>query len=167
MTFLFLRIVDCFILDPTKRKRRIKRGGNSKTRYSEGWAEFSSKKVAKRVALQLNGTRIGGRSKRNFHYYDLWCIKYLSGFNWEQLTESLVYEAKTKEARLRAELSRTKKANEYFLEQVSTAKAIEGIVSRKTKRAMGLKQPNLRRPIFQNEVTETSVNGDNVLEDIL
>ena len=136
-------------------------------RYTEGWAEFSRKQVAKSVARRLNSTPIGGRSKRNFHYYDLWCIKYLPGFKWEQLTESLVYESKTKEARLRAEISKTKKVNEFFLQQVNTAKKIDGIVARMKRSSVGLKEPSLRQKIYQSKVTQPSLNEELALEDIL
>jgi len=34
----------------------------SKRTYSEGWVEFTDKKIAKMCALSLNGTNIGIRS---------------------------------------------------------------------------------------------------------
>jgi len=60
------------------RKKAGKPAGGGKS-FSEGWVEFEDKRVAKRVAAQLNGTQIGGR-RRSKHYYDLWCLKYLSKF---------------------------------------------------------------------------------------
>ena len=37
----------------------MKKGGNKKRCYTEGWVEFSDKRIAKRVALSLNCTKMG------------------------------------------------------------------------------------------------------------
>lgn len=81
-TFLFK------IIDPAVRKRRVKFGGNRKQNYTEGWVEFNDKRIAKRVALMLNNTNVGGK-KRNYHHDDLWNLKYLSKFNWTHITEKI------------------------------------------------------------------------------
>ena len=47
--------------DPQQRQRRIKSGGNRRVNYTEGYVEFEDKRVAKRVALSLNGTPMGGK----------------------------------------------------------------------------------------------------------
>jgi ESF2/ABP1 family protein len=39
--------------------------------FTEGWVEFADKRVAKRTALMLNGTQIGGK-RRSVYYEDLW-----------------------------------------------------------------------------------------------
>jgi ESF2/ABP1 family protein len=63
-------------------------GGNSGKNFAEGWAEFEDKRVAKRVAAQLNGNPMGGK-RRSAYHYDLWCLKYLSRFKWDHLTEEI------------------------------------------------------------------------------
>ncbi|GER33310.1 pre-rRNA-processing protein ESF2 [Striga asiatica] len=45
--------------DPAAQVRRKKSGGFRGQEFSEGWVEFSDKKVAKRVARMLNGEQIG------------------------------------------------------------------------------------------------------------
>ena len=44
--------------------------------FSEGWVEFTSKKVAKFVAENLNCKPVGGKRKSKA-YDELWNIKYL------------------------------------------------------------------------------------------
>ena len=44
--------------------------------FSEGWVEFTSKKVAKFVAENLNSNPVGGKRKSKA-YDELWNIKYL------------------------------------------------------------------------------------------
>ena len=46
------------LLEDRKRKFRIKVTGNKKIKYTEGWVEFSDKKVARMVALSLNSTKM-------------------------------------------------------------------------------------------------------------
>jgi len=128
-------------------KKRKKAGGNSKRKYTEGWIQFEKKKDAKKVALMLNGQQIGGK-KRNFYYYDTWNLKYLSGFKWEHLTEKMLYESKTRQARLRAEIAKTKKTNDYFLERVTQAKALEEMENRRNK-----KRKNQNLASSENEST--------------
>lgn len=65
--------------DAEIRVRRRKSGGNGSKQFSEGWIEFSDKKVAKSVAESLNNTRISGK-KGNFYHDDTWNIKYLKKF---------------------------------------------------------------------------------------
>lgn len=72
--------------DKVLRKKRRKAGGSGFKRYTEGWVEFESKKVAKLVGETLNMSRVAG-NKRSLHYDDLWnvkvgCYAYLLGCLW-------------------------------------------------------------------------------------
>ena len=46
---------------------------------------------------------IGGK-KGSFFYDDIWNIKYLPKFKWENLTEKLEYDKKVREEKVRAEM---------------------------------------------------------------
>ena len=70
--------------DPGTRLRRKKFGGNTGKNFTEGWVEFLDKKKARRCAEMLNGTQIGGK-RRSAHYSDLWMLKYLPKFKWDNL----------------------------------------------------------------------------------
>ena len=59
--------------------------------FTEGWVEFADKRIAKRTAVALNGQRMGGK-RRSAYYDDLWCIKYLPRFKWDDLTEEIAYQ---------------------------------------------------------------------------
>ena len=74
--------------DASARKRRKRQGKNSGKNFTEGWVEFNDKRVAKRVAEMLNGHPMGGKHRSAYHY-DLWCLKYLSKFKWDHLTEEI------------------------------------------------------------------------------
>lgn len=44
--------------------------------------------MAKRVAEMLNGQPMGG-PRRSAYHYDLWNLKYLHKFKWDNLTEEI------------------------------------------------------------------------------
>jgi len=100
-----------------KRKIRIKQGGNSKTKYTEGWIEFADKKVAKSVAGALNGQLVGGKKRHNLFRDDTWLMKYLPKFKWENLKEKFAYDRKVREERLKVNLSQAKREQSFYIEK--------------------------------------------------
>merc|ERR1719195_2087879 len=103
--------------------------------FSEGWVEFTSKKVARFVAENLNSKPVGGKRKSKA-YEELWNIKYLPSFKWIHLSERLAYEAAVKQQRLRTESSQVKREAEHF----------KNSVERKRKKS---------KPVFQFRQRET------------
>jgi ESF2/ABP1 family protein len=120
--------------NPAARTRRIANGGNRKRSFSEGWIEFEDKRRALKIANALNNTLVGG-SHRSFHAHDLWSIKYLHKFEWDDLTDEQAHEARTKQDKMRAELSQSKKETSFYMKQVGQAKAIEAMAERRSKKA--------------------------------
>jgi len=99
--------------------------------FTEGWIEFLSKKVAKRVAQQVNNTQVDGK-RRHKPSYALWNIKYLPKFKWVHLSERLAYERAVKQQRMRTEISQVKRETEQFKGSVRV---------QKKKRKKDLNQP--------------------------
>lgn len=124
--------VYCAQEDPSNRRKRKRVGGNTGKQFIEGWVEFANKREAKRVVELLNGQPIGGRRRSAFHF-DLWCLKYLSGFKWDNLTEEIAYEKMVKEQRMAAEISAAKRERDFYLSRVDRAKALQAIAARKNK----------------------------------
>ncbi|KAG6421730.1 hypothetical protein SASPL_118287 [Salvia splendens] len=135
--------------DASNQMRRKKAGGFRGQEFSEGWVEFIDKKVAKRVASSLNGEQIGlqlpitvyvfpcfglGGKKRSSIYYDLWNIKYLSKFKWDDLKEETEIKNATREQKLVLELSAAKKERDFYLSKVDQSKAISKIGERLKKK---------------------------------
>ncbi|XP_038997984.1 activator of basal transcription 1, partial [Hibiscus syriacus] len=101
--------------------------------FSEGWVEFARKGIAKRVANMLNGEQIGGRKRSSF-YYDLWNIKYLSKFKWDDLTEEIAYKIAIREQKLALELSAAKRERDFYLSKVDQSRALSAIKERMKKK---------------------------------
>ena len=119
--------------DKTIRKKRRKMGGSSGKRYTEGWIEFESKKVAKLVAETINMSRITNH-KGSIHYDDIWNVKYLKGFKWSHLTEKVAYERRVREQKLRVEMMEVKRENAAYVAQVEKGKRLDYIDERRKKR---------------------------------
>ncbi|CCF57476.1 hypothetical protein KAFR_0C04850 [Kazachstania africana CBS 2517] len=117
--------------DEKKYKQRIRGGGNKKTMYEEGWAEFVRKRDAKLCAETLNGNIIGGK-KGTFYHDDILNVKYLPGFKWADLTEQIARENDVRQAKLEMEISQANKLNAEFIRNVEKSKMVENI--RKSKK---------------------------------
>ncbi|KAL0450725.1 UNVERIFIED_CONTAM: Pre-rRNA-processing protein ESF2 [Sesamum latifolium] len=154
--------------DPAAQVRRKKSGGFRGQEFSEGWVEFTDKKVAKRVARMLNGEQIGG-SKRSSFYYDLWNIKYLSKFKWDDLTEEIAYKNAIREQKLALELSAAKRERDFYLSKVDQSKALSKIEERLKKKQKVDVRPKVMRQFPQKKpvVNETGENKAQLSSDIL
>lgn len=113
--------------------RRKRAGRFQEQGFSEGWVEFSDKRIAKRVANMLNGEQIGGRKRSSF-YYDLWNIKYLSKFKWDDLTEETAQDNAVREQKLALEISAAKRERDFYLSKVDQARALSSIEERLKKK---------------------------------
>ena len=114
--------------------RRVKSGGNKKRSYTDGWVEFLNKKDAKLVAEALNAQSIGGK-KGNWYHDDVWNIKYLKGFKWDNLTEQIASQNAAIADKLRREIAQSTKETNIFLENVERAKMLDNIKTKKSSRS--------------------------------
>lgn len=113
---------------------RKKAGGSYKLKFVEAWVEYMDRSVAKRVAMMLNASPIGGK-RRNFYYHDLWNLKYLPKMKWHQLHENEIYDRRVRKARLEQRMTQARRENNFYLENVHKAKTHQKIKERKAKKA--------------------------------
>ncbi|KAL6896544.1 hypothetical protein ACP4OV_007116 [Aristida adscensionis] len=100
--------------------------------YSEGWIEFAKKSVAKRVANLLNGEQIGGK-KRSPFFYDIWNIKYLRKFKWDDLVGEMAEKTHIREQKLTLEIATAKKQRDHYLSNVEKSRVLKHIQERRKK----------------------------------
>ncbi|KAL1984522.1 hypothetical protein VTN96DRAFT_9022 [Rasamsonia emersonii] len=133
---------------------------NRRKMYTDGWVEFESKKTAKICAETLNANIVGGR-KGGWYHDDVWNMKYLKGFKWDDLMEQMQRERSEREARRRIEDARARKEDKVFLAGVEKGKVVEGIrKKRQEKKAKSgdsgaeddMSDLQIRRVFKQNEV---------------
>ncbi|KAK2969755.1 hypothetical protein RJ640_028035 [Escallonia rubra] len=140
--------------DPAARVHRKRAGGFRGQGFSEGWVEFAKRSVAKRVAKMLNGEQIGGRKRSSF-YYDLWNIKYLSKFKWDDLTGEIAYKNATRVQKLALELSAAKREGDFYLSKVDRSRALSSIEERMKKMVSSQK-----RKLLQESGAASELPGD-------
>ena len=88
------------------------------------------------VAATLNGAPIGGKP-RSAHRHDLWTLKYLPKFKWDDLTAEVAAQAAAREAVLATEAAAASRERDFYLGRVDAAKAGERAAKRRaaTRRA--------------------------------
>mmetsp|Transcript_10242 Transcript_10242/g.18446 ORF Transcript_10242/g.18446 Transcript_10242/m.18446 type:complete len:271 (-) Transcript_10242:450-1262(-) len=117
-----------------KGKRSSRERLHKRASFAHGWVECAKKKDAKRIAELLNNTPMGG-NRRRAHHDDLWNLKYLKGFRWNDLSEELAQKKRERTHKLRRELAQATRERDFFLERMDQAKALESIRERKRLKA--------------------------------
>lgn len=114
------------------------RRSNKRKTYTDGWVEFASKKTAKICASTLNASIIGGK-KGGWYHDDVWNMKYLRGFKWDDLMEQVQRERSEREAKRRIEDSRARKEERVFIDGVERGRVFDGIYKKREgkKRRLG------------------------------
>ncbi|KAJ8500502.1 hypothetical protein OPV22_011054 [Ensete ventricosum] len=142
--------------DPTAQVQRKQSGGFRGKKFSEGWVEFAKKNVAKKVARMLNGEQIGGK-KRSAFYYDIWNIRYLSEFKWDDLIGELAGKKREHEEKLKLEISAAKRERDFYMSKVEQSRALKFIRERREKKqkfqgqdSEGVQEPKVIRQHPQN-----------------
>jgi len=131
-----------FLQDGREKERgeRLTGRASKSAHFTEGWIEFSEKKVAKTVAEMLNaqpigaasggsgggkgGKKAGGKMSARRWRDEVWTMKYLSGFKWGMLSEQLANERASRASRVRAELSQSTFEQKDYLRKVERARVM-------------------------------------------
>ena len=98
--------------------------------FVDGWIEFLNKRDAKSAVLALHGHLVGGKKSSRFHD-DLWCLKYLSGFKWSDLTAKMSYENAVKEEKVKNERAQARREAQFYIKQAEKARVLKKIAERK------------------------------------
>ena len=102
-----------------------------KQNYKEGWIEFTDKIMAKLCHYELNGKILGGKKRNNKFREEIWNIKYLHKFKWNHLMEKLQFNKKLRDHRMQAELSQTKRENNFIYDKFEQSRRINNLNRRR------------------------------------
>ncbi|XP_039123986.1 pre-rRNA-processing protein ESF2 [Dioscorea cayenensis subsp. rotundata] len=160
--------------DPTAQMHRKRAGGFRGKQFNEGWVEFTEKRAAKKIANMLNGEQIGGKKRSSF-YYDIWNIRYLSKFTWDDLTNETAEKNHIREQKRALEASGAKRERDFYLSKVEQSRALSSIEERINKKRktgeteLSKKEPKVIRHFRQNQpiTADTAQKKQKLSKDIL
>ena len=109
----------CYFVPYKKKLQNV--DGKRVQAYKEGWIEFEDKIYAKLAEYQLNGKPIGG-NKKCIYRDELWNLKYLHKFKWNDLVESMTLEKKIQEKELKIEIAQSKRENDFIIKDKDDVK---------------------------------------------
>ena len=109
----------CYFVPYKKKLQNV--DGKRVQAYKEGWIEFEDKLYAKLAEYQLNGKPIGG-NKKCIYRDELWNLKYLHKFKWNDLVESMTMEKKIQEKKLKMEIAQSKRENDFIIKNYEKSK---------------------------------------------
>jgi ESF2/ABP1 family protein len=143
-----------------RREARGKRGGDMlRKKYTEAWIEFARKSHAKMAVATFNSQRVGGRAS---YQNEMWNLRYLSGFKFDDLMEEEVYVKAMHEKKLKAQIEAAKKDTQSFLETVSQAKKVS--YAKQKRRERGEQVEDHQRSVPQKKTRGGGGGGDDVGE---
>ncbi|GFE53649.1 pre-rRNA-processing factor esf2 [Babesia ovis] len=117
-------------------KKRVKMGGNKKLKFVHGWVEFLDKKDAKLVAAHLNGQPVGEKKRHNFWRDDLWNLKYLPRYKFQDVMDYLHQHKSERKEKLSFHLAQSRKENYNYLEQLEAEKHHKEVEARRRKKGL-------------------------------
>ena len=109
----------CYFVPLKKKLQNV--DGKRVQAYKEGWIEFDDKIYAKLAEYQLNGKPIGG-NKKCIYRDELWNLKYLHKFKWNDLVEDMTMERKIQEKKLKMEIAQSKRENDFIIKNYEKSK---------------------------------------------
>jgi ESF2/ABP1 family protein len=109
----------CYFVPYKKKLQNV--DGKRVQAYKEDWIEFEDKIYAKLAEYQLNGKPIGG-NKKCIYRDELWNLKYLHKFKWNDLVESMTLEKKIQEKELKIEIAQSKRENDFIIKNYEKSK---------------------------------------------
>ena len=138
----------CYFIPYKKKLQNV--DGKRVQAYKEGWIEFEDKIYAKLAEYQLNGKPIGG-NKKCIYRDELWNLKYLHKFKWNDLVESMTLEKKIQEKKLKMEIKQSDRVNNFIVKNYEKSK----------------KYLNKKRELEKNDDDDNkdSNNGDNNIKE--
>ena len=141
----------CYLVPLKKKMENI--DGKKVQAYKEGWIEFDDKIYAKLAEYQLNGKPIGGGRKCPYRD-ELWNLKYLHKFKWNDLIENITMEKKIQEKKLKIEIAQSKRENDFIVKNYEKSKKFLNKKKNNTENENGEKNEKVGEKNIKNKNKE-------------
>lgn len=101
--------------DAARRKEREALGGARRRGvFMDGWVEFVRRRDARACVELLNGRAMRGGKRPGRWAGDLWCLRYLRGFTWDDLVEECCGGARERVLRVRREMEGVRRERAFL-----------------------------------------------------
>ena len=129
-------------LTPTPPSQRARQSTSTRKSFSSGWIAFARRSAAKGCVAALNGTTLvaaglarGKGRKGGYYGDDVWNLRYLKGFTWDDLMEGVRREGREREEKVRMGIARERRERKTFLDAVERGKVERGREEKRVKKA--------------------------------
>ena len=92
--------------------------------FRDGWVEYKSRKDAKRSVRLLNGQPMISGKRPGRWRDDLWCMKFLSGFVWEDLSKEVFGVARERTLKVREQVAAARSEKSWIEKRAAIANAV-------------------------------------------
>ncbi|CAN8068507.1 unnamed protein product [Agarophyton chilense] len=137
-----------------QQKQRLALGGSRRrTIFRDGWVEYSSRKDARETVQFLNGQPMTGSKRKGRWANDLWCMKFLPGFEWRHLTTE-IFGGRERILRVREEMAAARQQRNWVEERSRLSERF------RKKGELGGNVEPVRRFLQKRPVPETAFDDD-------
>ncbi|RZC75130.1 hypothetical protein C5167_050608 [Papaver somniferum] len=118
-------------MDPVKLRQVLSQYGEIDRIYLVPETKQLPQQVNRKKAGDFRGQGFSeGWEEKSSFFYDIWNIKYLSKFKWEDLTEEIAYKHALREQKLTLEISAAKRERNFYTDKVDKSKGLTVIQER-------------------------------------
>jgi hypothetical protein len=111
-------------------------GGRRRAGYTDGWVEFLRTADADSAVELLNGQPMTGATRRGRFQNDLWCLRLLPGFNWDDLVNEACGPKRERVLRVKSEVAAARRERAFVEQRAALAKSIENSEERQKTSAL-------------------------------
>lgn len=106
-------------------------GGRRRAGFTDGWVEFSNCADAEAAAEMLNGKPMKGVTRRGKFQNDLWCLRMLPDFSWDDLVDESCGTRRERVLRVKSEVAAARRERLFVEQRSALAKTIAKSEARK------------------------------------
>jgi ESF2/ABP1 family protein len=103
-------------------RRRL--GGRRRAGFSDGWVEFQRQRDADSAVALLNGQPIRGATRRGKFQNDLWCLRLLPGFSWDDLVDEIYGTRRERVLRVKSEVAAARRERAFIEKRADLARIV-------------------------------------------
>jgi ESF2/ABP1 family protein len=99
-------------------------GGRRRAGFTDGWVEFVRAADAEAAVELLNGRPMTGATRRGRFQNDLWCLKMLPGFRWDDLVDESCGTRRERVLRVKSEVAAARRERAFVEQRAALARTI-------------------------------------------